>query len=649
MPDISNTEEYSSILPRLPVPPLKESLRRYVERLEPLQSPQNHAKTKSTVFSEDSLRLLSELNQELIEYDQELQRADPASSYIEQFWYDAYLQFDESVVLNINPFFELQDDPTLRQLSDSDPFGEVSRLVTRSSRLVLSTLSFIKEIRCKTLKPDTARGTPLSMDQYEKLFGSARIPPDAAGNSCRLQTSLHSTHIVVLYKSTLYWFDVLDFEHNPVFSAQELECTLFSIIKDADTNTEQQPRFPWGALTTENRSTWSNIRDYISRSPITINSRNLQIIDSALFVLCLDNVVIDDPVDLVQEMLCGTSDVDLEVSHNDSRFGSATGVQRGTCLNRWYDKLQLIVTRNGKAGINFEHTGVDGHTVLRLATHIYTDSILQLALSITKPVSVYSSASGNAHSSLILKTPRKLEWQMDSYLLASLHFAETRVSDLISQFEFARLDFVSYGSLKIKSVFKVSPDAFVQMGLQAAYHSLYGKFEVTYEPAMTKQFQNGRTEAVRSVSHESKRFVESFNGSGASKTLLKSYLSKACERHSFVTKECAAGMGQDRHLYALYCIWKESFRDTMPKPLIFEDGGWNLLQTSVISTSNCGNPSLQSFGFGPVCANGFGIGYIMRDKSISIVVSSKHRQTTRLVHLIERFFHDIERVYISQD
>ncbi|CAN0431798.1 unnamed protein product, partial [Ectocarpus sp. 8 AP-2014] len=39
----------------------------------------------------------------------------------------------------------------------------------------------------------------------------------------------------------------------------------------------------------------------------------------------------------------------------------------GTCTNRWYDKLQLIVFENGAAGVNFEHTWVDGHTVLRFA------------------------------------------------------------------------------------------------------------------------------------------------------------------------------------------------------------------------------------------------------------------------------------------
>lgn len=30
-----------------------------------------------------------------------------------------------------------------------------------------------------------------------------------------------------------------------------------------------------------------------------------------------------------------------------------------------YDKLQIIVCADGEAGINFEHTSIDGHTVLR--------------------------------------------------------------------------------------------------------------------------------------------------------------------------------------------------------------------------------------------------------------------------------------------
>jgi carnitine O-acetyltransferase len=38
--------------------------------------------------------------------------------------------------------------------------------------------------------------------------------------------------------------------------------------------------------------------------------------------------------------------------------------------------------QTGAAGINFEHTGVDGHTVLRFAADVFTDGLMLLARSI---------------------------------------------------------------------------------------------------------------------------------------------------------------------------------------------------------------------------------------------------------------------------
>jgi carnitine O-acetyltransferase len=75
-------------------------------------------------------------------------------------------------------------------------------------------------------------------------------------------------------------------------------------------------------------------------------------VDNALFIVCLDDAAPGDLAELCANFLCGTYELD-------------GGVQIGTCTNRWYDKLQIIVCADGAAGINFEHTGVDGHTVLR--------------------------------------------------------------------------------------------------------------------------------------------------------------------------------------------------------------------------------------------------------------------------------------------
>lgn len=656
------TSQQPPVLERLPIPPLQDTLNRYIDRIEPLQDSKQNKRTRDVVFSAENLDNLSILHNKLLEYDSELAKENPYSSYIEQFWYDAYLLYDASVVLNVNPFFQLQDDPTLKDtnsrptVTNNGPYGAHTMQIKRTSKLVTSMLKFIHQLRNGTLKPDTARGgVPLSMDQYNKLFGSARIPPGPGENSCHLQTDSSAHHVMVMYKQQFYWFDVLDINNNPLFKTpDELEWNLYSIIMDGNATSATENKLPFGVFTTESRRIWSNVRDYIYQADDRTNWKNLKLIDSALFVICLDDVAFDESVegqdDLTTSMLCGTSKVNLDFKST----AAPLNIQSGTCLNRWYDKLQLIVTMNGKAGMNFEHTGVDGHTVLRLATDIYTDSILGFARGVTtnvldifkedKPVlKLNIDNKKNKHN--VITIPRKLEWQVDSFLLSSLHFAETKISDLISQYELVTLDFKGYGASHIKRQFKCSPDAFTQQIFQIAYYALYGKFETVYEPAMTKLFQNGRTEAIRSVTLPSKKFVKSIFDRNATDDERKQFLQDSCKEHSRITKECSVGLGQDRHLYALYSIWNELFKDSMPLPGIFQDKAWSVLNTTIISTSNCGNPCLKSFGFGPVTPNGFGIGYIIRDESITLVVSSKHRQTQRFVSLIEKSFMEIDHIF----
>lgn len=79
-------------------------------------------------------------------------------------------------------------------------------------------------------------------------------------------------------------------------------------------------------------------------------------------------------------------------------------------------------------------------------------------------------------------------------------------------------------------------------------------------------------------------------------------------------------------------------------PAIFNDAGWDKINNTIISTSNCGNPCLRHFGFGPTSGDGFGIGYIIKDDSISICASSKHRQTARLMHTLESYLLEIRKL-----
>ena len=121
-----------------------------------------------------------------------------------------------------------------------------------------------------------------------------------------------------------------------------------------------------------------------------------------------------------------------------------------------------------------------------------------------------------------------------------------------------------------------------------------------------------------------------------------------------------------RHLYALYCLIRREMNSAPPSPAISDDGsstssrglsvelpaiftdpGWSVLNTSILSTSNCGNPALRLFGFGPVAAEGFGIGYIIKDEGISVCATSKHLQTRRYLDTLSSYLKDVQQMVLQ--
>ncbi|KAF6758607.1 carnitine acetyl transferase [Ephemerocybe angulata] len=633
-------------LPHLPVPPLEDTCKRYLRALEALQDEHDHETTKKAVqdFLEgDGPRI----QQKLVEW------AKDKASYIEEFWYESYLSHSDPVVLALNPFFVLENDPTPSRGTQ----------LPRAAALIVSSLGFVHDLQAGLLEPDSMRGIPLDMDQYSRLFGTARIP---TGRGCMMAGHPESRHIVVLRRGQFYWFDVLDDENRPLLTEREVLRNLTAVVADADKeDPSKAARNSIGVLTTENRKTWSSLRDILTGD--RNNKACLEIVDKALFIVCLDDTAPENLADLCSNFLCGT-------------YRLQGGEQVGTCTNRWYDKLQIIVCADGAAGINFEHTGVDGHTVLRFAADVFTEGLMLMARSINPSaptlfhakLSPYAKSykpprnagtSGNVPKKLeysIDTTPKKLEWKLIPELRAGVRFAETRLSDLICQNDCQALEFKGYGKNFITS-HGFSPDAFVQMAFQAAYFGLYGRIECVYEPAMTKAFLHGRTEAIRSTQPESVAFTKTFY-SEADPAKKVAALKKACERHVKLTKECSQGLGQDRHLYALYCLLQRELHgdlnpspeDPAPRPAapsklpaIFTDPGYATLSTSIISTSNCGNPALRLFGFGPVAADGYGIGYIIKEDGISICASSKHLQTRRFLDTLQSYLLEIQRVLIQ--
>jgi hypothetical protein len=146
-------------------------------------------------------------------------------------------------------------------------------------------------------------------------------------------------------------------------------------------------------------------------------------------VLCLDDDAPATPAEVARTMLHGT-------------YAMRDGVQVGSITNRWYDKMQIIVCANGSAGVNFEHTSVDGHTVLRFVSDVFAATIMRFASKISTGMSSRERGQHNPAvkltrgASCVLDanpTPHHIAWRLTPQLEQAVRFAEVRLSDLVHQ------------------------------------------------------------------------------------------------------------------------------------------------------------------------------------------------------------------------
>lgn len=118
---------------------------------------------------------------------------------------------------------------------------------------------------------------------------------------------------------------MLDSEHRPCLTERALLSNLTAILSDAARTPQNQvAQSALGVLSTERRAIWAGHRERLSKD--AGNSMCLDVLDKALFVVCLDDANPETASEMCSNMLCGTYKLDK-------------GVQVGTCTNRYYDKV----------------------------------------------------------------------------------------------------------------------------------------------------------------------------------------------------------------------------------------------------------------------------------------------------------------------
>lgn len=152
-------------------------------------------------------------------------------------------------------------------------------------------------------------------------------------------TNEKNNNIFVIHNGNYYLFPVIDSDGN-IFEPDEILACFHHILK----LNHPEPEYALGCLTAENRDTWAEVREHLEKIG---NKEALELIDTSLYCIALDNIKSNDPDELSANFL------------------------HGNHKNRWFDKNHtLIITRNGQAAINFEHSWGDGVAVLRFFNEV---------------------------------------------------------------------------------------------------------------------------------------------------------------------------------------------------------------------------------------------------------------------------------------
>lgn len=341
------TDFFQDSLPRLPIPKLDKTCERYLQSLQPIIYNREQFDNTARIVKNFENGIGKDLHSKLVKSN----RINKHTSYITKPWYEMYLKSRTPLVLNYTPFMAWKDDPQ----------AEYNKRTVRVTNFIISALRFRKSLSENVLKPeifhlnpkksDTPKyfntmkymprsiafypsallfkAFPLDMSQFSNLFSSTRIPRLGIDEIKKFN---NSKHLAVMRKGEIFSFDVLD-ENNNYKSPDHI----YTCIKNICDRKIESKGNHLGIFTAENRDKWATVRQKLIELDAK-NKENIELIDSALFVLCLDDVEFDQ--DLIGH------------AHNFLHGNPERNLNSKTILNRWFDKsFSLIFSKDGHCGM----------------------------------------------------------------------------------------------------------------------------------------------------------------------------------------------------------------------------------------------------------------------------------------------------------
>uniref|UniRef100_A0A6Q2XZ28 carnitine O-palmitoyltransferase n=1 Tax=Esox lucius TaxID=8010 RepID=A0A6Q2XZ28_ESOLU len=574
---------YQGSLPNLPVPAVKDTIKRYLESVQPLKNPEEFERMTSLAANFESC-----LGNRLQWYLK--LKALWASNYVSDWWEEyIYLRGRGPIMVNSNYYGMdfLYVTPTPLQAARAGNTLHAAFMYRRKlNKEEVKPVSFTAILTCTVI--------PLCAAQCERIFNTTRTPGEETDS---VQHWQDSDYVAVYHRGR--YFRLRMYSAGRLLSPREVESQVQKILDDPSSPSPGEEKL--GALTAGDRIPWAKARkEYFSSG---LNKRSLDCIEKAAFFVTLD----DDEQGMMGEDPAASLD----------RY--AKSLLHGKCYDRWFDKsFSVVIYKNGKNGLNAEHSWADAPVVAHLWEYVLATDSFQLGYN------EEGHCKGEVDSSLA--RPQRLSWDIppecQEKIAQSLSIAQALADDV----DFHVFSFRDFGKGMIKK-FRISPDAFIQLVLQLAYYRDRGAFCLTYEASMTRLFREGRTETVRSCSNESCAFIRALEGGEVCRRLLR----QASEKHQSLYRHAMTGAGIDRHLFCLYVVSKylgvESpfLNEVLSEPWRLSTSQTPVQQVELFDLVN--HPEYVSCGggFGPVADDGYGVSYsIVGENMINFHISCKH-------------------------
>uniref|UniRef100_A0A8C1WD01 Carnitine O-palmitoyltransferase 1, muscle isoform n=1 Tax=Cyprinus carpio TaxID=7962 RepID=A0A8C1WD01_CYPCA len=331
---------FQASLPRLPVPSIDDTIRRYLESVRPLLDDEQYKQMETVAndFKKDPAP----------KFQKHLKlKSWWATNYVSDWWEEyIYLRGRDPIMVNSNFYTMdlLYVIPTHRQAA-------------RAGNVVHAMLQYRRKLDFSIHNNELALGiVPMCSFQYERMFNTTRIP---GIETDFVQHLKDRKHLVVYHRGR--FFKVWLYYGGRHLWPSELELQFQRILDDKSEPQPGELKLP--SLTAGNRVPWARARlKYFTEG---INQASLEAIETAAFFLTLDDEAHGyDPENI--------RSLDLY----------AKSLLHGKCYDRWFDKsFTLIVYKNGKIGVNTEHSWADSPIIGHI---IFQDHCLKIQLALFK-------------------------------------------------------------------------------------------------------------------------------------------------------------------------------------------------------------------------------------------------------------------------